>query len=97
MTLQHFHKVHILGTGSFLPGSPVPIDSIESRLGPLEDAPDAVKRFSSGAGRRLADGSGVRFRHFAIAPETGELTHDFAGLAREACVRAIEQAAVAPC
>ena len=95
--LQALRKVHILGTGSFLPGPPVSLDEIESRLGPLEDAPDAVKRFSSGAGRRLADGSGVRFRHFAIDPETGELTHDFAGLAREACVRALEQAAVAPC
>jgi 3-oxoacyl-[acyl-carrier-protein] synthase III len=97
LRLQALRKVHILGTGSFLPGPPVSLDEIESRLGPLEDAPDAVKRFSSGAGRRLADGSGVRFRHFAIDPETGELTHDFAGLAREACVRALEQAAVAPC
>jgi 3-oxoacyl-[acyl-carrier-protein] synthase-3 len=40
--------------------------------------------------------AGVRHRHFAIDPGTGELTHDFAGLAREACVLALAQAAVAP-
>lgn len=86
----------MLGTGSFLPGSPVTIDEIESRLGRLDDAPEAVRRFSAGAGRRLAEHSGVRHRHFAIDPDTGELTHDFAGLAREACVRALAQAEVAP-
>lgn len=86
----------MLGTGSFLPGPPVTIDEIESRLGRLDDAPDAVRRFSAGAGRRLAEHSGVRHRHFAIDPDTGELTHDFAGLAREACVRGLAQAEVAP-
>jgi 3-oxoacyl-[acyl-carrier-protein] synthase-3 len=96
MPLQRLRKVHVLGTGSFLPGPPVAIDEIESRLGRLDEAPGEVRRFSSGAGRRLAEHSGVRRRHFAIDPDTGELTHDFAGLAREACVRALERAEVAP-
>lgn len=86
----------MVGTGSFLPGPPVTVDEVESRLGRLDDAPEDVKRFASGAGRRLAEHSGVRLRHFAIDPDTGELTHDFAGLAREACVRALAQAEMAP-
>jgi 3-oxoacyl-[acyl-carrier-protein] synthase-3 len=93
---QFLRKVHVLGTGSFLPGPPVTIDEIDARLGGLDDAPEAVRRFSAGAGRRLAEHAGVRHRHFAIDPGTGELTHDFAGLAREACVLALAQAAVAP-
>ena len=93
---HQLRSVHVLGTGSFLPGPPVTVDEIDSRLGGLADAPEAVRKFSSGACRRLAEHSGVHRRHFAIAPETGQLTHDFAGLAREACVRALEQARVEP-
>lgn len=86
----------MIGTGSFLPGPPVTVDEIDSRLGGLDDAPEAVRRFSSGAGRRLAERSGVLRRHFAIDPDTGQLTHDFAGLAREACVEALAQARIEP-
>ena len=91
MNSHSLRKVHIVGTGSFLPGPPVTVDEIASRLGRLDQAPTAVQNFDSGPGPRMAHESGVRLRHFAIDPETGDLTHDFASLAAEACRRALDQ------
>lgn len=96
MNSPNLKKVHILGTGSFLPGPPVPVDEIASRLGRLDEAPAAVRNFDSGPGPRMAHESGIRLRHFAIDPETGDLTHDHASLAAEACVRALDQAGIEP-
>ena len=39
----------------------------------------------------MMESSGVTHRHFAVHPETGALTHTFSELAREACVRALEE------
>lgn len=94
MNSPNLKKVHLLGTGSFLPGPPVTVDEIVSRLGRLDQAPTAVRNFDSGPGPRMAHESGVRLRHFAIDPETGDLTHDHASLAAEACVRALDQAGI---
>lgn len=94
--MPQIQKIRLAGTGSFLPGPPVPVDEIASRLGRLDQAPTAVRNFDSGPGPRMAQESGVRLRHFAIDPETGNLTHDHASLAAEACVRALDQAGVEP-
>jgi 3-oxoacyl-[acyl-carrier-protein] synthase-3 len=90
------HPVYIAGTGSFLPGPPVPNDRLESLLGPLDRAPPRVKSFLTTLGPRFLERSGVESRHLAIDPETGDLTHTFAGLAEPACRAAMTAAGVQP-
>ena len=51
--------VKIAGTGSFLPGPPVPNDRLEAVLGPLPDAPTKVKSFIENLGPKMLERGGV--------------------------------------
>jgi 3-oxoacyl-[acyl-carrier-protein] synthase-3 len=89
-------QVKIIGTGSYLPGPPIPNDRLESVLGTLSEASPKIRSFVENLGPRMLERSGVRHRHLAIDPETGELTHTFATLAEVAARRALEQARIQP-
>ncbi len=93
MSLQH---VKIAGTGSFLPGPPIPNDRLEAMLGPLDKAPAKIQSFVDNLGRRMLDRSGVVTRHLAIDPETGDMTHTFASLAEQAARSALDMAKMQP-
>ncbi|MFQ5411757.1 MAG: hypothetical protein ACE5EC_05650, partial [Phycisphaerae bacterium] len=86
--------VRIAGTGSFLPGPPVPNDKVEAVLGPLDSAPPKVKSFVGNLGQKMLDRGGVHTRHFAVDPETGDMTYSFSGLAEQAARRAMEAAQI---
>lgn len=88
--------VHIIGTGSCLPGRPVPNDKLEEILGSLQNAPPKVRSFVEVMGPRMLERSGIETRHFAIDPETGDMTHSFSTLAEQACRNALEMAGVTP-
>ncbi len=91
-----FVPVRIAGTGSFLPGPPIPGDKVEAVLGPLDNAPPKIKSFVDNLGQKLIDRGGVRTRHFAVDPETGDMTHNFSTLAEKAARNAMEMAEVEP-
>ncbi|MCG8405523.1 MAG: 3-oxoacyl-ACP synthase III family protein [Phycisphaerales bacterium] len=86
------NRVRIVGTGSYLPGLPVTGDRVEAVLGPITEAPTKVQSFIQNMGRRVLDQGGVQTRHFAIDPETENMTHSFSTLALEASRRALEMA-----
>ncbi len=88
--------VRIAGTGSFLPGPPIPNDKVEAILGPLNDAPQKVKSFVSNLGQKMLDRGGVDTRHFAVDPETGDMTHNFSSQAEQAARRALDMAQMEP-
>jgi 3-oxoacyl-[acyl-carrier-protein] synthase-3 len=93
---ETIQRVCITGTGSFLPGDPVPNDRIDSVLGPLDQAPPRVQQFLQSVGRRMLDAGGIQTRHYAIDPETHALTHTVASLAEQACRRALDAAGRTP-
>ena len=93
---QQFHRVSIAGTGSFLPGDPIPNDRLREVLGPLEDAPDRINSFVDTVAAKMLANSGVEQRHFAIEPGTQNLTHTVAGLAEVAVRRALDAAGKQP-
>ena len=88
--------VVIAGTGSFLPGPPISNDKVEQVLGELTDAPPKVKSFVGNIGQKMLDRGGVNTRHFAVDPETGEMTHNFSMLAEQAARRALDMAGMEP-
>jgi 3-oxoacyl-[acyl-carrier-protein] synthase-3 len=90
------HAVALAGSGSFLPGDPIPNDRIDEALGPLDGASEDVRRFMRTVGRRMLAHSGVEFRHFAVDPTTQTLTHTVAGMAEPACRAALEAAGRRP-
>jgi 3-oxoacyl-[acyl-carrier-protein] synthase-3 len=88
--------VRIAGTGSFLPGPPIPADRVEAVLGPLDKAPAKIKSFVENLGQKMIDRGGVRTRHFAVDPETGDMTYNFSSLAEKAARNALEMARIEP-
>ncbi|MCA9255447.1 MAG: hypothetical protein KDA33_07400, partial [Phycisphaerales bacterium] len=88
--------VVIAGTGSFLPGPPIPSEKVEQVLGTLENAPPKVKKFVENIGEQMLSRGGVKTRHFAVDPETGEMTHNFSMLAEQAARRALDMAGMEP-
>jgi len=88
--------VSIVGTGSFLPGPPVPSDRVEAILGRLDNAPQKVKSFIDNLGQKMLGRGGVETRHFAVDPETGDMTHNFSGMAEIAARNALEMAGMEP-
>ena len=88
--------VSIVGTGSYLPGPPIPSDRVESILGPLKNAPPKVKSFIDNLGQKMLDRGGVTTRHFAVDPETRDMTFNFRGLAEKAARQALDMAELEP-
>ncbi len=90
------HPVVVAGTGSFLPGEAVPNDRIDDVLGRLTEASPRVQSFVESVARRMLEAGGVKTRHFAVNPETRELTHTVASLGEVAARRALESAGRKP-
>ena len=88
--------VRIAGTGSFLPGPPVPGDRVEAVLGPLDKAPPKIRSFVENLGQKMLERGGVRTRHFAVDPETGDMTYNFSSLAEKAARNALQMAGMEP-
>ncbi len=88
--------VHVAGTGSFLPGDPVPNDRVDAVLGALPNAPAKVRSFVEVMGPRMLERGGIETRHFAVDPETMHLTHCFSSLAEVAARRALDSAGLQP-
>lgn len=88
--------VQITGTGSFLPGLPVTNDRLDAVLGAVDDAPAYVQNFVNTLGPKMLERGGIRARHFAIDPETGDMTYNFSSLAEQAARNALVMAEMAP-
>lgn len=88
--------VQIIGTGSFLPGDPIPNERLEQVLGSLVEAPERVRKFIANIGPVMLEKGGVATRHFAIDPETHHLTHTVASLAEQAAIQALQKAGRKP-
>jgi 3-oxoacyl-[acyl-carrier-protein] synthase III len=91
-----FVPVRVAGTGSFLPGPPVSNDRVEMALGTLDRAAPRIKNFVENQGPKFLEQSGIALRHFAVDPQTGELTHTHSSLAENAARQALEMAGMKP-
>ncbi len=91
-----FLPVRIVGTGSYLPGPPIPNEEVEAILGPLGQAPQKTQSFVQNLGKRMLDRGGIQARHFAIDSETGDMTNDFSSMAEIAGRSALDMANVRP-
>lgn len=74
-------SVYITRTASFLPNAPVDNDHIEDVLGLVGGRPSRARRL-------VLRNNGIRSRHYAIDPATGQVTHTNAQLTAEA-IRAL--------
>ncbi len=65
-------------------------------MGPLDHAPPKVRSFVDNLGQKMLDRGGVLARHFAVDPETGDMTYNFSTMAEQGARRALEMAELEP-
>ncbi len=86
----------ILGTGSYLPGEPVPPDRVEEVLGPVPDLPPRLASRAHAIGVTVLARAGVRNRYFAIDPQTRTQTETNASMAERAVRAALAVSGESP-
>lgn len=92
MRRQPGAPVLIRGTGSYLPGPPVPYEDLDAVLGPLDQAEPDLQRWYARAKVTMRPLLGMEVYHFALDPQTRTFTETPSSLAAKAAERALEAA-----
>jgi len=94
MAQEHFVKV--AGTGSYLPGDPIPYDQIEDYLGEITEAPRKVLKWIQRVTPVMKEMLDIEFVHYAIDPGTKERTEDYLTMSVKSATLALEDAGLEP-
>ncbi len=84
--------VKITGSGSFLPGKPIPADEVDHYLGNLTGAPEKIRKWLTRVRILMKEMLEVDYYHFAIDPVTREFTEDNITMSAKAAKEAIADA-----
>ena len=85
-------NIIIKGTGSFLPGNPVPFDDIDKYLGEINHAPRKVQKWLGRIKILMKEMLDIDYYHYAIDPDTREFTEDNITMSVKAAKKALEMA-----
>ena len=96
MKKQPGHGVVVAGTGTFLPGDPVPYAEADRFLGEFEEVSDDFKRWYSRARRTMKELLAIEHYHYALDPVTKKATETPSTMAAKAGKMAIEAAGLRP-
>lgn len=90
------HPVHIVGTGSFLPGEAVPFDKIETMLGELDEVDDDMKKYITRSRKMMKQLLGMDYYYYALDPVTKEPNELPSTMAAKAARNALAMANMEP-
>lgn len=93
--MKNLH-VRVAGSGTFLPGKPVPFDEIDRYLGVITEAPGRVLRWMERIRPVMKEMLDIESYHYAIDPETRRFTEDNVTMAVKAGERALSVAGIDP-
>lgn len=88
--------VKIAGSGSFLPGNPIPAANLMEYLGELNEAPPKVLRWLERIRPLMREMLEIDYYHFAIDPETRQFTEDNVTMSVKAAKAALQDAGLGP-
>jgi 3-oxoacyl-[acyl-carrier-protein] synthase III len=89
-------RVRLAGTGSFLPGNPVPAADVDYYLGELTEAPEKLQKWLKRIKELMKELLEVEFYHFAFDPSTRQFTEDNVTMSVKAARAALSHAGVEP-
>jgi 3-oxoacyl-[acyl-carrier-protein] synthase III len=89
-------QVVIAGTGTYLPGEPIPFDQIDTVLGELNNAPPRIQKWMKSTGRVMKELLDIEYAHYAIDPITREFTDDNVSMSVKAAQAALDAAGMVP-
>lgn len=88
--------VYIVGTGSYLPGQPIPFQDIEKTLGELERAPAKIRKWVQRTHAVMGELLDIDYVHYGIDPITGDFNEDNISMAVAAAQKALASAQLSP-
>jgi len=84
--------VRVAGSGSFLPGNPVPKTEVDHYLGELKEAPLKIRKWLQRIKELMAELLEVEYYHFALDPVSRKFTEDNVSMSVKAALQALEAA-----
>ena len=54
-------SVYVVGSGTYLPGDPIPFDSIDTVLGELQEAPARIRKWVKSTSRMMKEILDIKF------------------------------------
>ncbi|MCX6285736.1 MAG: 3-oxoacyl-ACP synthase [Bacteroidetes bacterium] len=92
-----FHRaVMVTGSGSFLPGKPVPKTEVDYYLGELTEAPLKIRKWLQRIRGLMAELLEVEYYHFALDPVSRKFTEDNVSMSVKAAEQALQVAGMTP-
>lgn len=88
--------VKVVGTGAYLPGSPIPFAEMENYLGEITNAPPEVMRWKKRIQPLIKEMVDIDYYHYAIDPVTKEPNEDYVTISVKAAQKALEAAHLKP-
>jgi 3-oxoacyl-[acyl-carrier-protein] synthase III len=88
--------VKVVGSGSFLPGAPIPADEVDKYLGELTEAPEKIRKWLMRIRVLMKELLEIQYYHFALDPVTRNFTEDNVSMSVKAAVEAIKEAGMTP-
>ena len=90
------NAVKVSGSGSYLPGTPVPRSEVDYYLGELTGAPQKIRKWMARIKELMAELLEVEYYHFAIDPLTRQFTEDNITMSVKAAKDALDSAGARP-
>lgn len=84
--------VYIAGSGTYLPGDPIPFDEADAILGKLSKAPQKIQNWIVRMQPVMAELLDIKYLHYAIDPKTREFTDDNISMSVKAAEKALVHA-----
>jgi 3-oxoacyl-[acyl-carrier-protein] synthase III len=88
------NKIYVktAGTGSYLPGPPVPFDDIEKYIGTIVNAPSKVQKWVDRIKPLMKEMLDIEYYHYAIDPVSGKYADDNVTMSVKAAEEALRSA-----
>lgn len=87
-------KVFVAGTGSYLPGDPIPVERAQAVLGELTEAPPRIRNWMESMAPVMRELLDIDFVHYAMDPVTREFTDDNVTMGTKAARAALDLAGI---
>ena len=84
--------VYIAGSGTYLPGQPIPFEQADTILGKLTKAPQKIQNWIARMKPVMAELLDIKYFHYAIDPKTREFTDDNISMSVKAAEAALQLA-----
>ncbi len=92
----HEKYVQLAGSGSYLPGKPIPREEVDAYLGELTCAPEKIRKWLKRIRPLMNELLEVEYYHFALDPSTRKFTEDNVSMSVKASNIAIADAGFRP-